>query len=46
MAKKIVIIIVLMFSVFGLFVLPENFNPLFLFLFIPILWVAIKEFKH
>lgn len=45
MTKKIVIIIVVIFSAYGLFVLPERFNPLFLLLFAPILWFAIKEFR-
>jgi hypothetical protein len=45
MTKKIVIIVVLLFSVFGLFILPGKFNPLFLLLFVPILWLGIKEFR-
>ena len=45
MNKKIVIIVLILFSVFGLFILPEKFNPLFLLLFAPILWLGIKEFR-
>jgi hypothetical protein len=45
MTKKIVIIMVVLFSVFALLILPDKFNPLFLFLFVPILGFAIKAFR-
>ncbi len=43
--KKSIIVLILLFSCYGLFVLPEKFNPLFLLFFVLILAISIKFWK-
>lgn len=42
---KILSIIALLIGVFGLFIMPEKFNPLLILLFVPILGLSIKLFR-
>lgn len=45
MTKKIILIVLLVFTAIALLYLPENKNVLYFLLFIPLLGFVIKEFK-
>ena len=45
MIKKIIIAAIIILAVFGLLILPEKFNPLYLLLFVPILGFGIKKLR-